>query len=545
MKLLNKITSLFLAIVLCFSAAAMTACELFEDYVEDEEQGGDDQLLEVFRDPVDDNYRTFYQIFVGSFSDGNNDGIGDLMGVIKRMDYLNDGDINNGDDLGVQGIWLSPIFSSPTYHKYDAKDYYQGDWRFGDMTVLKQLIDLCHERNVKIILDLAINHTSNQHPWFLEFNEARMKGDTSNKYYDYYTCVTTSQKKGGVTYQQVPTTNFWYECNFSGSMPELNFDNPEVVKEMLDVAKFYLDMGIDGFRFDAVKYIYYGDTTRSVAFWESYMRELRAYKPDIYTIGECWSGETEIIKYLGATSCFNFAMAGAEGVAAVAAKGTNIGNFINYIESYQDKVQAKNPNAMPIQFLSNHDQDRIAGAFVTDGNMKMAASLYLLSPGSPVIYYGEEIGLRGSRGGEMTDANRRLAMRWGDFDLVKNPTGSTYPDSKQTSSNVSLQLADDNSILSHYQQLLSIRQRYPAVARGDYNAVSSANKNFGGFYVEYKGEVIGIFHNTSSGELKIDLSKCSGIDGHSFTQLCEVVGKGATLEGNILTIKGQTSVILK
>ena len=545
MKNTKRIVSLLLAIVMSLSAMSLTGCELIDELMKPEEEQIDDETLEAMLDPVDDNYRTFYQIFVGSFSDGNNDGFGDLMGVINRMDYLNDGDINNGNDLGVQGIWLSPIFSSPTYHKYDAKDYYQIDWRFGDMTVLQQLIDLCHERNVKIILDLAINHTSDQHPWFVEFCKARKNKDTTNQYYDYYTCVSASEKKGGVTYQQIAGTTMWYECNFSGSMPELNFDNPAVVEEMLNVAKFYLDMGIDGFRFDAIKYIYYGDNVRSAAFWEKYMKELREYKPDIYTIGECWSGETEIAKYLGSMNCFNFAMAGAEGPAAVAAKGANIGTFINYIESYQDKVSGKNPDSMPIQFLSNHDQDRIAGSFLLDNNMKMAASLYLLSPGSPVIYYGEEIGLRGSRGSAMTDANRRLAMLWGDGDLVKNPTGSTYPADKQTKNTVAIQLENENSILSHYQQLLSIRQRYPAVARGDYNAVSSSNKNFGGFYVEYNGEILGIFHNTSTSEIRIDINQCTGLDGNTFSQLCEVVGNGASLDGNILTIAAQTSVILK
>ena len=158
------------------------------------------QTLEPMKDPIDDNYRTFYQIFVGSFSDSNNDGIGDIRGIINRIDYLNDGNINSGKSLGVQGIWLSPIFSSPSYHKYDATDYYKIDWRFGEEKDLKELIDLCHERNVKVILDLAINHTSSQNEWFLEFKKARMNGDVENKYYDYYTCVTTAEKQGGIQY---------------------------------------------------------------------------------------------------------------------------------------------------------------------------------------------------------------------------------------------------------------------------------------------------------------------------------------------------------
>ena len=206
----------------------------------------------VLADTTDDNFRTFYQVFVGSFSDSNNDGIGDLRGVINRLDYLNDGNLLSENSLGVQGIWLSPIFSSPSYHKYDASDYYEIDWRFGTEKDLKELADLCEERNIKLILDLAINHTSSQHEWFIQFKEARANGDTENPYYDYYSCVTTAEKLGGVTYQKIAGVDCWFECNFSGDMPELNFDNPEVRQAMLDVAKYYLDLGIDGFRFDAV-----------------------------------------------------------------------------------------------------------------------------------------------------------------------------------------------------------------------------------------------------------------------------------------------------
>ena len=496
-------------------------------------------------DPIDDNYRTFYQIFVGSFSDSNGDGIGDLRGIINRIDYLNDGDISSGNDLGVQGIWLSPIFTSPSYHKYDASDYYEIDPKFGTMEDLEELIALCHERNVKIILDLVINHSSSEHKWFTEFKKARQNGDTNNKYYYYYSCATAAEREGGRTYQKIVGVDCYYECNFSGAMPELNYDNPNVKDAMLDVAKYYLDMGIDGFRFDAIKYIYYGDTQASAEFWEWYMSELTAYAPDIYCVGECWSAESEIMQYYGSMNCFNFAMSGPESYAAVAAKEQGIGGFLNYVERYQDKVQQTNPEGMPIQFLSNHDQDRIAGAFVYGEQMKMLANLYLLSPGSPFIYYGEELGIRGSRGGANTDANRRLAMLWGDGDTIENPEGTTYPATAQIKTTVVDQLADEGSMLNHYSKLIAIRNRYPAIARGDYNAVS-VSTNFGGFWVEYQGEVIGIFHNTSLEPITIDLTGCSGIDGHSFAEVLDFVGEGtATIENNVLTLEGFTTVILR
>lgn len=547
---MKKTIALILAAVMLLTAAACAATPAQTPSAEPAEQEEPAPTAPVEPatptpevDPIDDNFRTFYQVFVGSFSDSNNDGIGDLRGVINRLDYLNDGNIHSGKSLGVQGIWLSPIFSSPSYHKYDATDYYSVDWRFGTEDDLKELIALCKERNIKLILDLAINHTSSQHNWFLQFKDARSKGDTENPYYDYYACVTEAEKQGGVAYQKIAGVDCWYECNFSGEMPELNFDNEEVRQAMLDVARYYLDLGVDGFRFDAVKYIYYGDAARSVEFWQWYMDELKKIDPDVYCVGECWSGESEILEYSAAMNCFNFAMSQAEGVVATAAKGFSITKYTGYIASYQKKLLEKNPEGMVMGFLSNHDMDRIAGAFILESNMRMAANLYLLAPGSPVIYYGEEIGIRGSRGSENTDANRRLAMLWGDEDLIRDPIGSTYPSDKQITTTVVDQLADENSLLNYYCKLIALRHKYPAIARGLYTSLDCGEKNFGGFAIEFDGKTLGLFHNNGTESISYDLST---VDGGGFAQLCDFIGIGeATLEGTVLTLGPQTSVIVE
>ena len=273
------------------------------------------------------------------------------------------------------------------------------------------------------------------------------------------------------------------------------------------------------------------------------MDELRAYRSDIYCVGECWSGETEILAYYPAMNCFNFAMSQAEGVAASAAKGFSISNFTKYMESFQSKVLERNPEGMVMSFLSNHDMDRIAGAFVTENNMRMAANLYLLSPGSPVIYYGEEIGLRGSRGSESTDANRRLAMLWGDDDLIRDPVGATYPEKNQIKTTVADQMADEASLYRYYCGLIALRHKYPAIARGSYTSVQGEGKQFGGFRVDYEGKVLGIFHNTGTEEITFDLSGCKAA---TFTRLLDFVGVGtASLEGTLLTVGPQTSVIIE
>lgn len=491
-------------------------------------------------DPTDDNYRVFYQIFVGSFSDSNNDGIGDLRGIINRFDYLNDGNMNSTKSLGVQGIWLSPIFKSPTYHKYDVADYYQIDPKFGTMADLEELIELCHSRNVKLILDLVLNHTSSQHQYFKDFVKAHQQNDKSHPYYDYYSYGSLEDLKGK-TAIRIPNTDHFYEGNFSPDMPEPNFDIPKVREDAVNLAKFYLDKGIDGFRFDAIKYIYYGDTQKSVDFWDWYMTELKKIKSDIYCVGECWSADLEILQYNSALNCFAFQMSGGEGAIANGAKGNgSINSYIGYVDSFLDSLAKSNSESMFIPFFSNHDQDRSAG-YPSYTNKQMAANLYILCSGSPFIYYGEELGMRGSRGSANTDANRRLAMLWGDGDTVKDPEGSTY--ANQIKDTVVMQDEDESSLLNHYRKLISIRIRHPEIARGSYTALSFSQEKFGGFKVDYNGSTLFILHNTGDEELVIDLAKAHP---YEYNQIVECIGYGeATLDGTTLTIGPKTSIIIK
>ncbi len=488
------------------------------------------------------NARVFYQIFVGSFSDSNGDGIGDLRGIINRFDYLNDGDDNSGVSLGVEGIWLSPIFISPTYHKYDCADYYQIDPQFGTMDDLKELAELCHSRNVKLILDLVINHSSKNHPWFTYFTNAHKDGDTSSMYYDYYTWTDTTE--AGRTFARIQGTDHFYECNFSTDMPELNFDNENVRAEVVEMARYYLeDIGVDGFRFDAAKYIYYGDDTRSAEFWDWYLAELRKIKPDVYTVAEVWSGDGATYPYFTSTNCFNFSMAMVEGMVASTAKGGDAGTFAGYVENYLNEIKQRNPNAMLCSFIANHDTDRAAGFLpVTMGYGYMAANLNILTPGSPFIYYGEEIGMKGSRGGANTDANRRLAMLWGDGDTVKDPVGTTYEISSQTNGTVADQLADGMSLYTHYKRLIQLRKANPEIAYGEYKALNLDGK-LGGFVSTLDGSSVAVLHNTTTEEVRIDISAVPELAGRVLTAYAGC--NSAYMDGNILVILSQTSVILR
>lgn len=487
------------------------------------------------------NDRVFYQVFVGSFSDSNGDGIGDLRGLINRFDYLNDGDLDSGKSLGVEGIWLNPIFLSPSYHKYDTMDYYAIDHRFGTEADLRELIQLCHERDVKIILDLVINHTSVHHSWFGQFCQAHQNGDTTNPYYDFYTY--SDGQVAGRTFQQISGSKDYYECNFSGDMPELNFDNSVVRQEMVTLAKTYLDMGVDGFRFDAAKYIYFGEESRNAEFWDWYMAQLRAIKPDIYSVAEVWDADPATLPYFTSTNCFNFTMSQQNGQIAKAAKGGRASALMYYMEDYLAQIQEKNPDAKPVTFITNHDMDRAAGFLQPGfGHAQMAANLAILMPGSTFIYYGEEIGMLGSRGGASTDANRRLAMLWGDGDTVKNPTGASYT-ATQANGTVADQLGKADSLYNHYKKVIAIRKANPEIASGTFVAVDVPGTKAGGFLATLDGSTVAVLHNTTTEELQIDLST---LKDFPCTVLTSFVGLGqATLEGNILTLSGQTTAILR
>ena len=531
MKTRIRIIALALTLLMLCACSAPAA-----EKKEPEDSGG----LAVQLDPLcsslsEDNARVFYEIFVGSFSDSNGDGIGDLRGIINRVDYLT--------DLGVEGLWLTPIFRSPSYHKYDVADFYEIDPQFGTMDDLRELLDVFHERDIKVILDLPINHTSTQNEWFKSFRNARKEGNTGDPYYYFYSCCSNNAPApAGRAFYSLAGTNFRYEGNFTSEMPEINFDNYQVRIAMLDVARYYLDLGVDGFRFDAAKYIYFGDNAASLAFWEWYIGKLREVRPDVYTVAEVWDGSGVVDIYTAATNCFDFGCSQPDGIIARTAKGGDVNAFAAYVADCVSRIRNSNPAGMMVPFITNHDMDRAAGFLtVSSGTMAMAANLYLLSSGSPFIYYGEEIGLKGSRGGANTDANRRLHMLWGDGDTVADPEGSTY--SSQADTSAAEQLSDENSLLTRYRRLLRIRRANPEIARGDYTALKFEGTKLGGFISEWNGGSVCVLHNTTDEPITVDLRRAGAGD---FSQISACIGEGeATLDGDLLTLGGRTSVVLR
>jgi glycosidase len=495
-----------------------------------------------------DNYRAYYEIFVGAFSDSDKDGIGDLKGVLRRLDYLNDGKPNLGKSLGIEGIWLMPIMPSPSYHKYDVADYYSIDPRYGTMADFENLAAECKKRGVKLIIDLVINHTSERHPWFAAAKQAIKEGNPDAQYAKYYVLDTKeSAGKAWHRFEKTPDgTQYYYEGNFSNTMPELDMDNPDVRREIADIVKFWLDKGAGGFRLDAVKFYFIGEDHKNIQFLKWFNDECKKTNSDAYIVAENWSGSASIQNYYEAVNCFDFGMSGTTGDVYYAARGIeSVTEYAERMALYQKQVLGKTAQAILNPFISNHDMDRAAGFLdVGDYKMYVAANLYLLSSGSPFIYYGEEIGMKGSRGTEPTDANRRLAMLWGDGDTVKDPRGSVYDRAKQTNGTVKSQLPKRLSLLNHYKKLVRLRKANPEIARGLVKPLDfSRYTAFGGFISEYGGGRVAVFHNTGEKDITVDLKDYTDAE---LSTVRGYAGKGmAVLNGTLLTVSGYTSAVLK
>jgi glycosidase len=341
-------------------------------------------------------------------------------------------------------------------------------------------------------------------------------------------------------------TQYYYEGNFSSTMPELDMDNPDVRLEIAAIAKFWLEKGVGGFRLDAVKYYYYGEDHLNIQFLKWLNDECKKIKDDVYIVAENWSGIVSIQNYYEAVNCFDFGMSGTSGDIYYTVQGIeSVTEYAERLALYQRQILGKNRQAILTPFVSNHDMDRAAGFLdVAEYKMHTAANLYMLSSGNPFIYYGEEIGMKGSRGSEPTDASRRLAMLWGGGDTVKDPKGSAYDRSKQTNGTVKSQLPKKASLLNHYKKLVRLRKANPEIARGIIEPLDfSRYTAFGGFIANYNGSRAAVFHNTGEKEITVDLANYTDIN---FSVVRGYAGKGrATLNGSVLTVSEYTSIVLK
>lgn len=437
------------------------------------------------------NDAVFYEVFVRSFYDSDGDGVGDLNGLIEKLDYLNDGDPNSDDDLGVTGIWLMPVMESPSYHGYDVVDYFQVDQEYGTNEDFLRLMDEAHARGIHVIVDLVLNHTSVEHPWF---EESR---DPGSERRDWYIWQEDAPDYPGPWGQDVwhETGNGAYYGVFWEGMPDLNYDNPEVTAEMQDVARFWLeDMGADGYRLDAIKHLIEDgevqeNTPATHSWMEGFYTVYKGANPDALAVGEVWSSTAEVLQYIGdeVDLAFEFDMALAILDSVDSGRRDSFANA-------QENVIANYPPGQYAVFITNHDQNRVMSQLGNDvEKAKLAGTLLLTSPGVPFIYYGEEIGMRGIK----PDEDLRRPMQWSDAAGAGFTTGEPWrpPHQTYTDFNVAEQAADPASLLNHYRALIQLRNDHPALRFGEWQAVEVPGHDVYAFLRYTANEVILVLLN--------------------------------------------------
>ena len=503
---------------------------------------------------IRDEYRTYYEIFVHSFYDSDNDGIGDLKGVLNQFDYLNDGNANSKKSLNIGGLWLMPVMPSPTYHKYDVTDYYDIDPQYGSMNDFESLITKCKDNDVALLIDLVLNHTSSAHEWFKsaavsigippcgqEICTHENLCRDHNPYCKFYNFVQEPQ----TGFAQVPLySNWYYECRFWSGMPDLNLDEPLVRDEIVKIMTFWLNKGVSGFRLDAIMSFYTGNNEKNADFLKWLKTEAVKIDEKCYFVGEAWS-TANIIKELyesGIDSLFNFPFSQVEGLFIPAVRSENASAVANRLETWQQEISQISPSSLDAVFLSNHDNGRSAGMLSRNAELvKMAAALYILAPGNAFIYYGEEIGMVGSG----KDENKRLPMLWS----VEDKTGIPAPPPnaelfEQPDKGAAEQLKDPNSVLNYYIRLIRLKNTYPAIAGGTLKAINTGNDSAVFFSCTYGDETVYILHNISSQLISIKLSEDMA-DFKKIESSISVSGEKAKLKGDIIEMPARSSAILK
>jgi len=444
------------------------------------------------------NDAVFYEIFVRSFYDSNGDGIGDLLGLTQKLDYLNDGDPNTDTDLGITGIWLMPINDSPSYHGYDATDYRAINPDYGTMADFQTFLAEAHARGIKVIIDYVMNHCSNQHPWFVA---AQQNHPT---YRDYFSWSSYDPGQSGPWGQDVWHWNStgWYYGLFWGGMPDLNYDTPALKDEMFNTATYWLDtIGVDGFRLDAVLFIDEDgsqllNTPATLQFWQDFNYHIKAVNPDVVSVGEAWTSSNIVQQYVSDDRldfCFEFDLSYTTIDAVNYGYAGNLSNKANQIYYQYPYLQFGT-------FLTNHDQDRSFNALGHDeGKAKVAAGIYMTMPGIPFVYYGEEIGMVGSGAHE----NIRSPFQWTDGADAGFTSGVPWQaiNSNFQEFNVEVEEQDTDSLLQWYKRLIKMRNQTPALRRGTHDPLTCSSSSVMAFIRTHEQQKVLCLANTSPGSL--------------------------------------------
>lgn len=501
----KKLPLLFIISSLLYSCNNENITSNTYDNSNNEEYVGDKIYPSV---DINDEYDNYYEIFVYSFADSNSDGIGDLKGIETKIPYLK--------DIGYTGIWLTPIFSSPSYHKYDTLDYFKIDPSFGTLDDLKSLVKTCHDVGMKIILDGVFNHSSLYSKWFENACLAHRKKlsgltltDEESNYDSLYVFVDDEKDKlGSKTYSRAGANSFYYECNFSTDMPEYNFESEFLFEQIKSVIDYYMgdEIGIDGFRLDAVIYYEYMDTEKNVQYLNRIADMIHSHNG--YVVAEAWVGEEKISQYYTSKidSFFYFPGHGSDGFINNSL-GFNGTNKKKYLTGQEKMIQASNGH-IPAPFLDNHDTPRLNRAGSKKAT-KFLLGLRDMCTGNTFNYYGDEIGLSSSNkssNSSYADASYRTHYYWDDDTHeyeCNNPEHAVtqneyFGDSKS-------QLKDSNSILNYEKKTLMLRNAFKSIARGkievdsyDVDLNDNEDNLLLAFKKSYQDEEIKLLFNFSS-----------------------------------------------
>jgi glycosidase len=486
-----------------------------------------------------------YEIFVRSFYDGDGDGVGDLNGLIQKLDYVNDGDPDTERDLGARCIWLMPVTQSPSYHGYDVTDYYRVERDYGTNDDFKRLITEAHRRGIRVLVDLVLNHASSEHPYF---KDALL--NPGSPYRDWFIWSPThpgvKNPWGGDNWHRSPVREEYYYGFFWGGMPDLNYETPAVREEAKRVATFWLEeLGVDGFRLDAVKHLVeqdYGRIVEHVPATHAVLREFGAHvrrvAPDAFTIGEVWDSIGAMLRYYPDQLDGYFAFEASEAImqsVRTSSAGALLPPFL--------RLQRELPTDRWSPFLRNHDQTRTLTALGGDiGRAKLAATLLLTLPGLPFVYYGEEIGMRGDK----PDPRLRTPMQWRPSPGAGFTEGLVWeplqPDS--LTANVEVQDTDPNSLLNLYRRLIHLRTENPALAGGELVPLTASTDAVAAFLRREGDRVVLVVANLGAAQLSGVAISSEGrvlpagrYEAHSLLGLPEgapfSIGGGGRIEGYV------------
>lgn len=428
-----------------------------------------------------------YEVFVRSYYDANGDGIGDLRGLIQKLDYINDGTQSASRSLGARCIWLMPVDESASYHGYDVTNYYRVNADYGTNADMKRLVAEAHRHGIRVLVDLVLNHVSSAHPFFQEALR-----DTTSVHRGWFRWSATNPHVKGPWGEDVwhrsPVRDEYYYGVFVPGMPDLNYKTPAVREEAKKVARFWLvEMGVDGFRLDAVPYLVEeGDQLAHTSGTHAFLREYAAYihhiAPGAFTIGEVSDSTGALLPYYPDQLDAYFAFEASDGILEAVRTGSAKKLLPPFL-----RLQRAVPANRWSPFLRNHDQTRTLTALGGDiRRAKLAATLLLTLPGLPFVYYGEEIGMTGDK----PDPRLRAPMQWSlgpnaGFTTAARPWEALQPDS--LTANVQVEDADSRSLLNLYRRLIHLRAANAALGAGELLPLATTNDAVAAYLRRYDG----------------------------------------------------------